>query len=131
MFRELLEALQPTRTVVLCKIEEPVLSQLRMLGKGLMLNELNSKAAVAEHMFKMIEIADADQLFKDGDSFYKSLKVPYFTSPRGKELLEENERLTKERQQKMEAYLHSKDISPGREVTFNLQAGQLTEEVPR
>ena len=131
MFEELINALQPKKTVVLCKIEEPALSVLRVLAKGLMLNELNSRAALSEHTFSQVQMMDPADLAQIAESFYDTLNDSFLVTERGKRLVVENDQLITERHKIMRDYLQSKNLSADRNIMFDLKEGQLKEEVPR
>lgn len=131
MFEELINALRPTKTVVLCKIEEPVLRDLRMLAKGLLLNQLNTKAAIAEHIFHQAREMGHEELVQGNETLMDQFKKSYEATERSQQLQKEDDQLRDERRKVIMDYLVRKNISSDRDIAFDLQTGEVKEEVPK
>jgi hypothetical protein len=129
MLKELLKAMSGTRTSVISPIDPPVLAQLRALSHAAFLNSLNTKAAISQHIFDFVRVMHIETFFQQGEKHIEALKESFKSTDRSRDLQDDCDYLMKKRSIIMRDYLIQKGYGLRDDITFDLRAGVLTEEV--
>jgi Fe-S cluster biosynthesis and repair protein YggX len=129
MLKEFLKALSGIQTRVITPIDSPALARLRTLSQASFLNMLNTQSALSQHVFNAVKEMDVETFIQHSEMQIDDVKAAFMETERSKALRQDYDRLVTEQRVVMRNYLIQKGFAHRDDITFDLRAGVLTEEV--